>query len=71
MKEVFLTDLTAEDLIRLIDEGERFYVRTNKSNILPEPHPTAERDAFWFEEAPRASKPLRETLNKQKDSGTN
>ena len=35
MKEVYLNDLTAYDLMSLIDEGERFIVRTKKSGVLP------------------------------------
>lgn len=58
MKEVSLSNLTAEDLMSLIDDGERFYVCTEKSNVLPY-NPNADRDAFWFTEAPCASKPIR------------
>ena len=63
MKTVNITDLTADDLMRLIDEGERFYVRTSsKSNLLPDCVPNARRDAFWFKETPVACKPVRGTV---------
>lgn len=65
MKYVKITDLDAADLMKLIDEGERFYVSvTGESSILPEPNPSADRDAFWFYEAPRARKPIRKTLER-------
>lgn len=63
MKYVKITDLDATDLMRLIDEGERFYVSvTGESSILSEPNPSADRDTFWFYEAPRARKPIRKTV---------
>lgn len=64
MKEVLINDLSLEDLMSLINQGERFYVRTSKSDLLPEHNPTDRRDAFWFEEAPVAEQPIRKASYK-------
>lgn len=68
MKSVNIKDLDVDDLYKLIDEGERFYVVLNESDVLPEHTPSHGRDTFWFEEAPVAAKPIRLTSNEQKDS---
>ena len=67
MKTVNITDLTADDLMRLIDEGERFYVRTSsKSNLLPDCVPNARRDAFWFNRLRQPANPYVEPLKNKK-----
>lgn len=68
MKSVNIKDLDVDDLYKLIDEGERFYVVLNESDVLPGHTPSNGRDAFWFEEAPVAAKPIRLAINEQKDS---
>lgn len=60
LKTVDIHELDSDKLMALIDEGERFYVRTNSSgDVLPEPNANDRRDTFWFEEAPCAIKPIR------------
>lgn len=65
IKEVNIIDLDADELMRLIDEGERFYVNTgSESDILSTVTPTSDRDAFWFYETPVAKQPIRLTVTK-------
>ena len=70
MKEILSTDLDADTLMKLIDGGERFYVTTESSSVLSQGHPNRRRDAFWFEEAPCASKPVRGVVEEREEVDT-
>ena len=64
MKEVLINDLSLEDLMSLINQGERIQMLEQVKAIYYPNTILQRRDAFWFEETPVAEQPIRKASHK-------